>query len=103
MRHFGSRRAEQFQSFPAVGKAFAEPDSVPVFSIPIPWTELVRRTVRDFSEDECTGLAAQLACYYFLANAESGGLLTFGVLGALWSSSAAILSIALPAGGRSPT
>ncbi len=28
-----------------------------------------------------------------LANAESGGLLTFGVLGALWSSSAAIVSI----------
>jgi len=28
-----------------------------------------------------------------LANAESGGLLTFGMLGALWSSSAAIVSI----------
>ena len=28
-----------------------------------------------------------------LGNAESGGLLTFGVLGALWSSSAALLSI----------
>ena len=28
-----------------------------------------------------------------LANAESGGLLTFGVLGALWSSSAALVSI----------
>jgi membrane protein len=28
-----------------------------------------------------------------LANAESGGLLTFGVLGALWSSSAAVVSI----------
>lgn len=29
-----------------------------------------------------------------LANSESGGLLTFGVLGALWSSSAAMVSIA---------
>ena len=28
-----------------------------------------------------------------LANAESGGLLTFGLLGALWSSSGAIVSI----------
>jgi membrane protein len=28
-----------------------------------------------------------------LANAESGGLLTFGVLGAIWSSSAAVVSI----------
>jgi membrane protein len=28
-----------------------------------------------------------------LGNAQSGGLLTFGVLGALWSSSAALVSI----------
>jgi membrane protein len=109
--------------------------------VPLPWSELVRRTVKDAIEDDILGLAAQLAYYFFLAlfpallfvlalasffplgsltddlarllgpfvspdvlrliqeqmerlaNADSGGLLTFAVLGALWSSSAAIVSI----------
>lgn len=107
----------------------------------ISWGELVRRTFRETIDDDCLGLAAQLAYYLFLAlfpailfllavasffpldnltddigralgpvvsaevlqliqdqmqrlaNAESGGLLTFGVLGALWSSSAGLVSI----------
>ena len=122
--------------------AFApDKDVLQEFAVPIPWRELIRRTIREWSEDDCAGLAAQLAYYFFLAlfpailfllavasffplqnltddlgrglgpfvspevvqliqdqmrrlaNAESGGLLTFGVLGALWSSSAAIVSI----------
>lgn len=103
--------------------------------------ELVRRTVRETIDDDCLGLAAQVAYYLFLAlfpailfllavasffplddltdqigrllgplvsdevlqliqeqmdrlaNAESGGLLTFSVAGALWSSSAGLVSI----------
>jgi membrane protein len=109
--------------------------------LPIGFAELARRTYRDFVEDDCMGLAAQLSYYFFLAlfpallfllaaasffpltsltddvgrvlgpfvsdevltliqeqmqrlaQSDSGGLLTFGVLGALWSSSAAIVSI----------
>lgn len=109
--------------------------------MPIPWSELIRRTAKETVDDDCLGLAAQLSYYFFLAlfpailfllafasffplhnltddlarvlgpfvstemlqliqeqmsrlaNAESGGLLTFGVLGALWSSSAALVSI----------
>jgi membrane protein len=111
------------------------------FALPIPWTELIRRTVRESADDDAFGLAAQLAYYFFLAlfpailfllalasflplgnltddidrvigpfvsrevleliqdqmrrlgNRDSGGLLTFGVLAALWSSSAALVSI----------
>ena len=107
----------------------------------ISWGELVRRTFRETIDDDCLGLAAQLAYYLFLAlfpailfllavasffplnnltddigrtlgpivsaevlqliqdqmqrlaNAESGGLLTFGVMGALWSSSAGLVSL----------
>ena len=103
--------------------------------------ELVRRTFRETVDDDCLGLAAQVAYYLFLAlfpailfllavasffpldnltdeigrllgplvsdevlqliqeqmerlaNAESGGVLTFSVLGALWSSSAGVVSI----------
>jgi membrane protein len=109
--------------------------------MPLPFTELIRRTAKESAEDDVLGLAAQLSYYFFLslfpailfllalasyfpltsltddltrvlgpfvsdevlelireqmrrlANAESSGLLTFGVLGALWSSSAAIVSI----------
>jgi membrane protein len=111
------------------------------FAIPISWGELLKRTMRDASEDDCLGLAAQLAYYFFLAlfpailfvfaltsffpvtdvlnqgvqalapflpaevvrfltdqltrvaNADSGGILTLGVLGAIWSSSAAVVAI----------
>jgi membrane protein len=109
------------------------------FRIPITWTELGRRTAREFMADNCLGLAAQLAYYILLAlvpalvglvavasyvpasvidqliatlqsvapseistivteqlrkltESEDGGLLTFGFLFALWSSSAAIVS-----------
>ena len=109
--------------------------------MPLPWTELARRTWREVVDDDVVGLAAQLSYYFFLAlfpailfllalasffpltnitddvsrslgplvspqvlglineqmgrlaNSANGGLLTFGVLGALWSSSAAIVSI----------
>lgn len=122
------------------GLAFAASIGV-LKALPIPATELAKRTWRDAIEDDVLGLAAQLSYYFFLAlfpailfllalasffpvsnltddlgrtlgpfvsgpvlqliqeqmrrisEAESGGLLTFGVLGALWSSSAALVSI----------
>jgi membrane protein len=110
-------------------------------TLTLPWTEIVRRTVRDTIDDDCLGLAAQLAYYlclglfpallfllalssFFslhtltddvagalgpfvsaevlaliqdqmrrLAQADDGGLLTVGVLGALWGTSAALAAI----------
>src|SRR3954471_24064264 len=35
--------------------------------IPISWPELAKRTFKEFSEDNCLGLAAQLAYYLLLA------------------------------------
>lgn len=108
--------------------------------IPISWTELVKRTIKEISEDNVLGLSAQLAYYFILALAPaivaliaiasffpqqllqqalqgaSGvlpadvfsilqrqveslagsrdtGLLTFGFLFALWSSSSALVGI----------
>ena len=109
--------------------------------IPIGWTELIKRTFREVMADNCLGLAAQLAYYFFLAlfpallfmvaligflpvgdvmntilstlgrvapgdvltiiqdqvtkitEAKSGGLLTIGALGALWSTSAGVTAI----------
>src|SRR5688572_29017930 len=111
------------------------------FDIPLSWGELLKRTLKDASEDDALGLAAQLAYYFFLAlfpallfvlalasffpltnfideivralrpiapaeiisfleeqlrrvsNADSGGILTVGILGAIWSSSAAVVAI----------
>lgn len=111
------------------------------FHLAIGWTELLKRTVREFNDDDCLNLAAQLAYYYFLSlfpavlflialasffplahftddivrllspvtppdvltflseqmrrisNADSGGILTIGILGAVWSSSAALVAI----------
>jgi membrane protein len=111
------------------------------FNVPLPWSELLKRTAKDASEDDCLGLAAQLAYYLFLAlfpavlfllaltsllpvagfiddvigalrpvapaevlaflddqlhrvaNSDGGGILTIGILGALWSSSAAVVAI----------
>jgi membrane protein len=37
------------------------------FRSPLPWRELGRRTVADALADDCPGLAAQLAFYFFLA------------------------------------
>jgi membrane protein len=110
------------------------------FRVPISWRELLTRTWREINDDNCLGLAAQLAYYFILAlfpalivvvaiasffprstlqqvlatlapftppdalsvirtqldailASDQGGLLTIGVLGALWSSSAALTAI----------
>jgi membrane protein len=111
------------------------------FRSPLPWRELARRTIRDTLEDDCFGLAAQLAFYFFLAvfpallflvsllgyvpldtrlgaalaqletlvpaeivaflreqidealSGRHGGLLTIGIIGAIWSSSSAVTAI----------
>ena len=111
------------------------------FDLPLSWGELLKRTFKEINEDDCLGLAAQLAYYFFLAlfpavlfllalasffpltnfiddavrtlkpfappnvlafleeqlrqlsNADSGGILTIGILGAIWSSSAAVVAI----------
>jgi membrane protein len=36
-------------------------------TVPISWTELIKRTYREVLADNCLGLAAQLAYYFFLA------------------------------------
>jgi membrane protein len=109
--------------------------------VPLSWGEVLRRTVKEAINDNCLGMAAQLAYYFFFAlfpallfllslasyfpletliddmfamlggiappevltiitdqirkisEGEQGGLLTLGVLLALWSSSAAMTSI----------
>jgi membrane protein len=111
------------------------------FDVPLGWGELLKRTAKETSADDCLGLSAQLAYYFFLAlfpavlfvlalasffplsnfiddavralrpiapadvltlledqlrrisNADSGGILTIGILGAIWSSSAAVVAI----------
>lgn len=37
------------------------------FRVPIPWSVVARRTLREIGEDNCLGLAAQLAFYFLLA------------------------------------
>ncbi|MGE3512545.1 MAG: YhjD/YihY/BrkB family envelope integrity protein, partial [Vicinamibacterales bacterium] len=37
------------------------------FRTPLSWRELARRTVADTLEDDCLGLAAQLAFYFLLS------------------------------------
>ena len=110
--------------------------------VPLSWAEILKRTFKEaFFEDNCFGMAAQLAYYFFFAlfptllfllaiasyfpayqlvddmvrtlggyappealtiisdqlrkisEGEQGGLLTLGVLTALWSSSAAMTAI----------
>lgn len=108
--------------------------------VPIPFTELVKRTITEIMEDNVLGLAAQLSFYFVLAMfpalifmvalvsylpydvigeaiaamsrfappevvtivreqlrsiaaSKDGGLLTLGVLFALWSSSSAVVAI----------
>ena len=109
--------------------------------VPISWTELARRTGREVLADDCLGLAAQLAFYFFLAlfpallflaavvsfipvaglldaitgnlarvapsevlsiiqdqilkiaHEKNGGLLTIGMLGAIWSTSSGLDAI----------
>ena len=36
------------------------------FQIPLTWPELLKRTVKEFTEDNCLGLAAQVAYYLLL-------------------------------------
>jgi membrane protein len=107
----------------------------------ISWWELIKRTAKETWEDDCLGLAAQLAYYFILAlfpallfllalasffpiervtdevmrglgnvappdvikliteqmrrisDSDQGGLLTLGILGALWSSSSALVGL----------
>jgi membrane protein len=109
--------------------------------VPITWTEVLRRTFKESLADDCLGMSAQLAYYFFFAlfpallfaialasyfpietliddmfammggfvppealqiiteqirkisEGEQGGLMTLGMLLALWSSSAAMTSI----------
>jgi membrane protein len=111
------------------------------FRAPLTWRELARRTLADTLEDDCPGLAAQLAFYFFLSvfpallfvvsllgyvpvetrlagaiaqleaflpqeilqflreqidealAGRQGGLLTVGIVGAIWSSSSAVTAI----------
>jgi membrane protein len=111
------------------------------FDIPLGWGELLKRTAREARDDDCLGMAAQLAYYFFfalfpaflfvlafasfftlssfvsdavralrpvataevlelleaqlkrLSDANDGGILTIGLLGAVWSSSAALVGI----------
>src|SRR4030095_6138468 len=126
----------------AMGRDFASDSFMfAAFQIPLSWSELLKRTAKESSEDDVLGLAAQLAYYFFLAlflavlciralasffpltnliddmvgalrpiapadvlgfleeqlrrisNADSGGILTLGILGAIWSSSAAVVAI----------
>jgi len=111
------------------------------FGVPIPWSEVVKRTVKEIGDDDCLGLAAQLAFYFLMAlfpallflvaligylpveNALSellaalgtvapqelvrllreqlaqiaegsqASLLTLGIIGAIWSSSGAMVAI----------
>ena len=37
------------------------------FRVPIGWKDLIRRTASEVMADNCFGLAAQLAYYFFLA------------------------------------
>jgi membrane protein len=111
------------------------------FRIPIGWSALAKRTWAEVIADNCLGLAAQLAYYFFLAlfpallflvavlsfvpvdnlmdtilgtlsrvapvevlsivqdqilkvaHDQAGGLLTFGMLGTIWSSSSGVTAI----------
>jgi membrane protein len=111
------------------------------FRVPLRWSEILKRTIVEIDEDNCLGLAAQLAFYFFLglfpallflvaligflpienmltemlealgtvaptevlellrtqlaelARGSHGGLLTLGIVGAIWTSSAAMVAI----------
>jgi membrane protein len=38
-----------------------------LFRVPLSWTAIAGRTLREIDEDHCCGLAAQLAVYFLLA------------------------------------
>src|SRR5688572_12665176 len=121
------------------------PESLIVMSaycgVPIPWSEVMKRTVKEIGDDNCLGLAAQLAFYFLMAlfpallflvaligylpvenalgellaalgtvapqelvrllrgqlaqiaEGSHASLLTLGIIGAIWSSSAAMVAI----------
>jgi membrane protein len=109
----------------------------PLVSVPLPWSQVLKRTFKAAYDDNCLGLAAQLAYYFFLAlfpallfllamaslfpfaliqdllnslaliappevlsiirdqltkiaTGDDRGILTIGIVGAVWSSSAAL-------------
>jgi membrane protein len=37
------------------------------FSVPITWSQVMKRTVKEIADDNCLGLAAQLAFYFLMA------------------------------------
>src|SRR6266487_2752681 len=50
----------------------AEPREPPIamyasFRVPVAWSQVMKRTVKDLLDDHCLGLAAQLAYYFLLA------------------------------------
>jgi membrane protein len=111
------------------------------FATPLPWRQVIAKTVTEFSDDNCLGLAAQLSFYFLLglfpallflvalvgyvplettlaellaalgavaphelvallrgqlaqiSEGSQASLLTLGVVGAIWSSSAAMVAI----------
>lgn len=71
------------------------------FRVPIGWRELARRTIADTLEDDCPGLAAQLAFYFFLAVFPAllflVSLLAYVPLGATFSEAVTRLEAILPA------
>jgi membrane protein len=71
------------------------------FRLPISWRELVRRTIADALEDDCSGLAAQLAFYFFLAVFPAllflVSLLAFAPLGETLADAVTRLEAILPA------
>jgi membrane protein len=73
--------------FPAILFLLALASYFPLTSV----TDDLTRFIGPFVSNEVLKLIQEQM--HRLANAESGGLLTFGVLGALWSSSSAIVSI----------
>jgi hypothetical protein len=50
----------------AMGRDFASDRLMfAAFHIPLSWSELLKRTAKEASEDDVLGLAAQLAYYFF--------------------------------------
>ena len=133
---------------PALGARLSKPEQVLQFFVRVEmpldarvgWSTIVKRTFKELLDDNCLGLSAQLAYYFFLSlfpallvvvtltsffpyhvldsilvsfgrftppdvlaivrtqidqikQGGNVGLLTFGVLGALWSSSSAMMAI----------
>lgn len=70
------------------------------FRSPLSWRELARRTIADTIEDDCPGLAAQLAFYFFLAVFPAllflVSLLAYVPLGATLAGAVAQLEAILP-------